>query len=138
MSEERLVAEVPDELKRLVDADSRFNKEIVQAALWREFGGEKNSAIDQRIDEKKKRITVVENELEKREAELEELRRELKALEAKREEKSSKAEQVRDNLENIPEESLTPDNPAVKTQAEKVDMEPAELLKELGYEVDEE
>lgn len=136
MSEERLVADIPADLKRLIDADGRFNREVVEAALWREFGGEKKSAIEQRITEKEKRITVIENEIEKREKELEEERQELEALQAKLDEKSSNAEKVRDTLENIPKESLTPDNPAVKTQADKVDMDPAQLLRELGYEVD--
>jgi len=138
MSEEseRLVAEIPPDLKRLIDADNRFNKEVVTAALWREFGGQGRSGLQQRIHEKEKRITVIKEEIAKREQELEEEQRELDALKAQLEEKSSKADQVRDEIENLREGTRTPDNPAVKTQAEKVDMDPAELLRELGYEVD--
>lgn len=83
--EERLVAEIPSELKELIDADKRTNKEIVTAALWREFGGERRAVIDRRIEEKKRRISMRESERNEREREINELQDELEALEKKRE-----------------------------------------------------
>jgi len=81
--EERLVAEIPSELKGLVDQDSRTNKEIVQAALWREFGGQRMSALERRIEEKQRRVSMIESEKNERQRELEEERQELEALREK-------------------------------------------------------
>jgi len=83
MSEERLVAEIPSELKRLVDADSRTNKQVVIAALWAEMGGERTAEVERRIDEKERRISTVESEKNERVRELDKLKNQKKALEKK-------------------------------------------------------
>jgi len=82
---ERLVAELPPELKRLVDADSRTNKEVVEAALWREFGGERLGSLERRIEEKQDRINMIQREKNERERELEQEQEELEALRLKHE-----------------------------------------------------
>jgi beta-phosphoglucomutase-like phosphatase (HAD superfamily) len=80
---ERLVAEIPTELKELVDADRRTNKEVVEAALWREFGGERKGALERRIEEKRRRISMLESERNERDREIDEEKQELAALEQK-------------------------------------------------------
>jgi chromosome segregation ATPase len=82
---ERLVAEIPPELKTLVDADQRTNKEVVEAALWREFGGERLGSLERRIEEKKDRVNMIEREKNERKRELKQEQEELEALQAKRE-----------------------------------------------------
>jgi len=132
---ERLVAEIPEELKRLVDADRRANKEAVIAALWREYGGDKMGALDRRIEETKQRISMVERERNERERELEELREDLKALEAKRDtvesERESEEETLQDAIDKAKKAPRDPSNPAIQTQAKRVGMTPEEFLAEL-------
>lgn len=96
--EERLVAEIPAELKGFVDADNRSNKEVVIAALWREFGGERMSALDRRIEEKERRVSMIKSEKNERERELERHREDLEQLRAKRSEVTSKKEQQAQEL----------------------------------------
>ena len=88
------------------------------------------------------RIQQLESELDQIQSQEEQKRQELQKLreidQEKEEERHNALEQVRPKIEKIPEESRSPDNPAVQTQADKVGLEPAELLRELGYEVDDE
>jgi chromosome segregation ATPase len=139
---ERLVAEVPEELKRLVDADKRTNREIVEAALWTEFGGEKEAAIDRRIEEKKKRISLIKSERNERNRELEEQREELKTLQTKKEKLSQEEENHwKEAVENItptnPQKRLSsydaetwtpnPENKKVQIYAERLEITPEEF-----------
>ena len=123
---------VPVELKQLVDADPRDNQEVLKAALWREMGGERMASLERRIEEKKDRINMIEREKNERERELVQERDELDALELKLEKEESKESElmqdVKEKLENVP---LNPENPGVQAQAERVDMEPTELIKEI-------
>lgn len=93
MSDEDVVmlsARVSPELKRFVDADERDNQDIIRAALWREFGGEKKAALDRRIEEIEQRVSVVKREKNERQRELEGLQDDLQALKAKQETTMSK------------------------------------------------
>jgi len=127
-----LSARVPKELKELVDSDQRTNQEVVKAALWREFGGKRVDALDRRIEEKKRRISMVESEKNERERELNEHKRELEALQEKRDTAAGQHEQeldtARENLNGVPRD---PSNPAIKTQAQKLGLTPQELIKKL-------
>lgn len=133
--EERLVAEIPEELKKLVDADQRTNKEVVQAALWREFGGERKAAIDRRIEEKERRVSMIESEKNERQRELEQERQELEALKTKREKVESEKRQQQNELAEVKEKLADapkdPDNPAIQKYAGELDMTPEELIDEL-------
>jgi septal ring factor EnvC (AmiA/AmiB activator) len=133
--EERLVAEIPAELKALVDADGRTNKDIVEAALWREFGGHRQGALDRRIEEQERRVNMIESEIDDRNTELDEEEAKLAALKKKREsveeseaEKRAELESVIEQLSDVPRD---PTNPAIKTKAKKVGMTPEELIEEL-------
>jgi chromosome segregation ATPase len=123
---------VPAELKQLVDADPRDNQEVLKAALWREMGGERMASLERRIEEKKDRINMIEREKNERERELAQERDELEALELKLDKEESKESElmqdVKEKLENVP---LEPENPGVQAQADRVDMEPTELIKEV-------
>jgi len=127
-----LSGRVPSELKDLVDADSRDNQEVIRAALWREFGGERKSDLERQLHEKKKRETVVENEMTNRQEELSDLREEINALEKRlnkqKSEEEAKLKQALDTLENVPWE---PDNPAIQSNAEELGIEPEQLIEEL-------
>lgn len=135
MSEENemLSARVPKELKDLVDADSRSNQEVVRAALWREFGGERLGDIERRIAEKEKRMSMISDEVKERESQIAEIRKELRALQSKKKEKKdqkqSKIEQAKEALEDTPK---SVDNPAIQHWADKLDLTPAELIEKLG------
>ena len=120
---EMLSFRVPPELKELVDADPRNNQEIGQAALWREFGGERLGAIERQIEEKRKRVQLVEREKENRESELQELKKEIEALEDKadavEETEQTTFEDAREALEGVPR---NPDNPGIQNWADKLGM----------------
>ncbi len=77
---ERLVAEIPAELKRRVDADPRTNKEVVEAALKTEFATEEEAAVQRRIDEKERRLSNLKSERNERDREMNEVREELETL----------------------------------------------------------
>jgi len=134
MTEEMVMlsGRVPEELKELVDADRRDNQEIMRAALWREFGGERQADIDRRIEEKERRISMIKSEKNERERELEREQSELDALKSKRnseqKEQQAQLEQALDTLESVP---WKPDNPAIQTNADDLDMTPEELIAEL-------
>jgi len=127
-----LSARVPEELKDLVDADKRDNQEIVRAALWREFGGERLGDIERRIEEKENRIKMYTEEIEDRESELNEEKRELQALKQKRQkEKQQSKEDVQESLEALETVSWDVENPAIQTHADELDMKPKALIAEL-------
>lgn len=80
MSRELLGARIPLELKQLVDADSRTNQDIVEAALWDEYGGHRQSALEKRVEHKDRRITQVKKEIEDLQEELATLETEKESL----------------------------------------------------------
>jgi len=127
-----LSGRVPKELKELVDADRRDNQEVLRAALWREFGGERRGDLERRVEEKERRISMIRTEKNERERELEREESELSALRSKLDQtdtrKEAKLSEARDALSGVPHEA---DNPAIKNWARKLDMTPSELLEEL-------
>lgn len=86
---------LPEELHDLLNADQRSNSEVVESALWREFGGERKAALDRRIEEKKNRVALIESEKNERERELQTERDELEALKAKREQATAQKEELK-------------------------------------------
>jgi len=138
MSEERerLVAEIPSELKALVDADERTNREIVEAALVTEFGGEKKAAIERRIEQRKQRISLLESEKNERSREIEEEEEEIERLRAKKnaavDAKQTIVEQAVEDFSHVPD---SPTNPAIKPYAEKADMDPETFYAKLQEEM---
>ncbi len=136
---EMLSARIPSELKRLVDADTRTNQQVVEAALWREFGGERKASIDRRIEEKKNRMSVIEREKNERERELEQEKEELKALKAKRskieEQTDEELQSVIRKCQNVP---ANPENGFIREWADDVDMSAEELAHEVAETYDKE
>lgn len=82
-NKEQVKVYLPPELHELMNADSRPNSEIAEAALWSEFGGERKAPLERRIEEKENRINVIKNERNERNRELEEKREELESLRSK-------------------------------------------------------
>lgn len=130
--EERLVAEIDEDLKGRARADPRSIKEIVESALEREFSTGDTAAIERRIDEKKQRIQTLEREINERERELAEETDELERLQSQLQEykqgKQTELEKARKMLEDTPKEES---NPAIKKWAKDLGMTPAELLNQL-------
>jgi chromosome segregation ATPase len=89
---------IPERLKRLVDADQRTNQEVGRTALWREFGGERRSEVEMKIDEKEKRREVIQKEIDRRRAELDDIDDQLAALREKRDQLGSAATAEIDDL----------------------------------------
>jgi len=123
---------LPPDVKAMLDADPRSNSEAVEAALVAEYGGEKMTAVERRLDEYDRRISMIDSEINEREREKRELGEEKNALEERVEQRRTRFEQqlddVADILKGVP---LDPDNPAVQTQAEKLDLTPDELITKL-------
>jgi len=128
---ERLVAEISPDLKNLVDADPRNNKEVVKAALWREFGGERQGALERRVEEKRKRISIVESERNERERELDEHRNELQALETRLEnmedENTERKEHWFEKVRMVPRQES---HPIVQEAADELEMTAEQIIAE--------
>jgi septal ring factor EnvC (AmiA/AmiB activator) len=126
-----LSARVPEELKELVDVDPRTNQEIVEAALWREFGGEKKGSLERRIEEKKRRESIIESEKNERDRELQEVRKERKALEEKLD--KTQAERAADKdawyqkVRRVPRDES---HPLVQDASDALGIDTATVLKE--------
>ena len=95
---ERIVAEVPSDLKRLVDADKRTNKEVVEAALWNEFGGRKKSALEAKKEHKKDQLKAIEAAIESEKEDYERVKSEIEAINAQIESLKSEDEKYEDDL----------------------------------------
>lgn len=52
-----------DDLKRMMDADPRSLKEILESGAWREMGGKRKSALEAQKEQKELRREAVENEI---------------------------------------------------------------------------
>jgi predicted nuclease with TOPRIM domain len=98
---ELLGARIDDTLKRLVDADSRTNQEVVARALWNEYGGERKGAIETRIEHKENRIKQVKSEIHDLQDELEEIQSEKAALEDQLEDIGDRKEAYKDALDEV-------------------------------------
>jgi len=99
-----LSARVPAELKRMVDADRRNNQEVLEAALWREFGGKKKGLIETQIDRKAEQLDSITSERDELDSEASRLRTELEALRQRLdevEETDSYEDSLRSLLEGI-------------------------------------
>jgi len=104
---ERIVAEVPSELKALVDTGRRDNREIVEAALWAEFGGQKKSALKARLENKQSERKEIEKtlsddkqHLEAVDQEIERLKRQIDAAENTANAKEEAIEEILAEMEN--------------------------------------
>lgn len=126
-----LSGRVPEELKRLVDADKRDNQDVLQAALWREYGGEREGALKRRLEEKRRRRTIVKEERESRDNELDEIDRDIEALEAKLEQSEGKSQAKKEELYRkvrmVPKEES---HPVVQNAATELDMDAERVIEE--------
>lgn len=133
MSEERVMlsGRVPEELKQLIDADPRDNQDIMEAALWREFGGERLGSVERRLEEKRRRLSMVETEENERARERRELEKEIEALEQKKDAvEDERTENREDKLRKIQIVPNDEDHPLVQEVAQELDMTPQQALKE--------
>lgn len=129
-----LSGRVPPELKRMVDADPRDNQDVIQAALWDEFGGERKAAVEKRIQNKRNQLRAAEDTLADERENVEELREEIEELKQAKENVEEKEDEreaeiqatVQDLLES--KTPLEPDNPAIKNKAGELDLTPEELV----------
>lgn len=101
---ERLVAELPSELKHRVDADPRDNKQVVIAALQTEFATEEEAAVQRRIEEKEERIATLKGERNEREREIEQNMEELESLQRRLDSIDANEEAKQDSIDNRLEE----------------------------------
>lgn len=60
---ERLVAEIPSGLKRLVDSDSRTNKQLVISGLEEQLGSEDVAELERKLQRERNRLAVDKEEL---------------------------------------------------------------------------
>lgn len=132
-----LSARVPEELKDLVDADGRANQEVVRAALWREFGGERKSDIQRRIEEKENRVSMIRREKNERDRELEREQNELEALRSKLDAVEQQGGQIESELDEILDQMETegthyyPNNGDVTSLATEAGTDAADIIHRL-------
>lgn len=89
------------ELKQLVDADNRTNKEVTHAALWREFGGQRRSALEIRIEHKEREEDMIKQQIDDLQNELAEVCAEKEALQDKLSEMSTEEEAYENALDDL-------------------------------------
>ena len=133
MSEERemLSARVPSELKRLVDADQRSNQEVMEAALWREFGGQRKGAVERRIEEKERRLSMVTSERKERKREEEKIKEKIAALkEKKRAIEENNAEHREEKLRKLKKVPNDPEHTFVQEVADELGIGPEQAIEE--------
>ena len=132
---ERLVADIPADLKELVKADPRTMREIVVSSLQREFQTKSTAAVERRIDEKRSRINQLETEKNERKREIakeqDELERLQRVLEQNRTEQSETEAEAIEALGELPPRKLTPDNEAVKNWANKTGLSRQRLIEKV-------
>lgn len=128
MSEkEHVSATVDPEVKAFLDREGVNTSATINKLVKKQMGvgGDDQTLIELRIQQ-------IESQIERKEGELESLRAELKALKKKRDENESERQEklhdVFEKLSGIRERELTPENPGVQHQADRVGLEPAELL----------
>lgn len=92
---------IPDELKSLVDADNRPNQEILRVALWREFGGQRQSELQTRLKHKRAQLEELEAERKTLEKSESGLQKEISALQSKIQEYEDDQEGYEDWLDSI-------------------------------------
>lgn len=79
---ELLGARIPPELKRLVDADERDNQQVVEAALWNEFGGRKKSALESKKEHKLDQLEAIDASIEAEKKERRRVQEQVDAIDA--------------------------------------------------------
>lgn len=128
--DETIVAEVPPELKRLVDADERYNYEVVNAALWREFGGSRDAAVDRRIEYFEQQLSVIDNAIEDLKDDRQDILEKLEPLRRAKDDRQTHVRNVLDEAEErLQPQMLHSDNIAVKELAKDADLSPETFLK---------
>lgn len=131
-----LSVRVPEDLKELVDTDTDDNQEVVERALRYEYGGTNQAATRRRIQDKKRRKSNLETEVEERQIQIEKLDDQIQALKdklstqknVKEQLKEKKLQEAKDILEGI----TNPTDPAVQNWAEKLNMSPQELVERVN------
>jgi len=135
MSQERLVAEIDEELKELLKTDPRPIKEIVTSSLQREFQTKEKAAIRRRIDEQKQRITSLEREINDRGSELAKAKDELERLESllerQEEQQEDNLQKALDVLSDKPPSVLQKDSQPVQFWADELGMTPETLIEKI-------
>lgn len=104
MGQDLYIQDLDDTLYRFLDADHRSKKDAVETSLTREYGGEKQSALDVRIEHAENRIDLLSSEIEDLKLERERQRQELEALRAQREEIAEEEQSYEDALGEFLEE----------------------------------
>ena len=125
---------IPSWLKATLDADDRPNKEVIESALIREFGGEDRKSLERRYEEHERQIALLKSEINERKREIENRQMAMEAIERQlhaidHAEQWSR-EKVREFVDTNPQPGKPPataDNPAIRTWANKADMSPEEF-----------
>jgi len=71
---------LPKELHELLNADQRNNSEVVESALWREFGGKRKAVAEVQLEQKEKQLGAVRSEKDELETEESRLSQQVTAL----------------------------------------------------------
>ena len=104
---ERLIAEVPSNLKQLVDADQRTNRDVVISALKRELGSDETSRLEMQLEHRREQRQMFKKEIQGTQSKVASLNDEISALE--------------DQLETIEDESDSYENALDDVLDEMVD-----------------
>ena len=137
LSEEevRFVAEIPESLKRLVDAREEDNKQIAKEALWNYVGGPNKAYLERRIDDLQNEIQSLNSERNTLGREIDNKEEQLEILK-KRLNDASKGTQLNDDLERLSEDlengaHVFVGHGEVKEVARRHDMAQVEIIERL-------
>lgn len=123
------------ELAALLDAHPRSNSDVTASALNAYLKTKEIADIEERLDELSREITEKQSQINNRKRDLQQMEEERESLKARlnrlediHESEDEKLQEAIAKLEDAPRD---PDNPAVQTQADKLGMDPEELVQEL-------
>ena len=119
-------------LKATLDSDDRPNKEVIESALIREFGGEDAKALERRYEEHERQIALLKSEINERSREIENrqmameaIERQLHAIEQADAFAQQRVEDFVDEHPHAGNPAASPDNLAIQRWADKAGMSPS-------------
>jgi predicted nuclease with TOPRIM domain len=92
---------IPKNLKKMLDGDERPNHEIIEAALWREYGGKKKRLVETQIERKREQLHSIKEEREGLAEEEQSLESEIMALKERLDTLEGKSDALATDLDDI-------------------------------------
>jgi len=127
MTKERISASVDPEVEAYLSRESVNASGLINQLVKQQMasGVESKQLLQLRLDQ-------INSEIDRHESQLESLEKEREGIKSRLEKlKSDEKAEVRETLDQLKSVPWAPDNPAIQTNADDLDMEPSELIDRL-------